>query len=101
MMAFSQTTTRSPGTSCSSVEDAWNEGSGAKFASPFTAAADFVDIRGDHHRGAEPIAAGHDSIFQSIYRGNRMRYTLAKARRLCETSYSSTPPAISTRRPAR
>ena len=64
------------------LENAWNEGSGAKFAAPFTADADFVDIRGDRHRGAEPIAAGHDAVLQSIYRGSHVRYTLAQARSL-------------------
>lgn len=64
------------------LEDAWNEGSGTKFAAPFAADADFVDIRGDHHRGAAEIAAGHDGIFQSIYRGSHVRYTLMQARSL-------------------
>ena len=33
------------------LEDAWNAGDGVAFGAPFTTNADFVDIRGYHHRG--------------------------------------------------
>ncbi|HEU0016340.1 MAG TPA: SgcJ/EcaC family oxidoreductase [Longimicrobium sp.] len=64
------------------MEDAWNAADGAGFAAPFTDDADFVAIRGDHHRTREAIAHGHQGIFDSIYRGSVIRYELAQARAL-------------------
>jgi uncharacterized protein (TIGR02246 family) len=51
------------------LERAWNEAEGRAFGEPFTADADFVDIRGEHH-SREAIAAGHQAIFASVYRGS-------------------------------
>ena len=64
------------------LQSGWNEGDGDRFAGPFSANADFVDIRGEHHRGKDAIAAGHHGIFASIYKGSRVRYELAQARSL-------------------
>lgn len=64
------------------LEEAWNAGDGPAFGRPFTGDADFVDIRGDHHRGREAIAEGHRGIFASIYRGSRIRYAVTHAREL-------------------
>ena len=33
---------------------AWNEGDARAFGEPFAPDADFVDIRGEHHRGRAP-----------------------------------------------
>ena len=41
-------------------------------------------IRGDHHRTREAIAHGHRAIFDTIYRGSKVRYELAQARRLTD-----------------
>jgi uncharacterized protein (TIGR02246 family) len=43
------------------LERAWNEADGQAFGEPFTPDADFVDIRGEHHRGQQAIAAGHQA----------------------------------------
>lgn len=66
------------------LERAWNEADGRAFGEPFTADADFVDIRGEHHRGREPIAAGHQTIFDSIYEGSTTDYELTQARELSD-----------------
>lgn len=64
------------------LERAWNEADGRAFGEPFSSNADFVDIRGEHHRGREAIAAGHQAIFDSIYAGSSTDYELTGAREL-------------------
>ena len=66
------------------LERAWNEADGRAFGEPFTPDADFVDIRGEHHRGQEAIAAGHPAIFDSIYKGSNTDYELIQARELSD-----------------
>jgi uncharacterized protein (TIGR02246 family) len=61
----------------SELESAWNAGDGTGFGAAFTDDAVFVDIRGvRHYGGREVIAAGHQGIFDSIYRGSTVRYDL-------------------------
>ena len=64
------------------LERAWNGADGRAFGEPFAPDADFVDIRGEHHRGREAIAAGHQAIFDSIYEGSTVAYELTDARAL-------------------
>ena len=64
------------------LEDAWNAADGAGFSAAFASDADFVDIRGTLHSGSEAIAAGHQQIFDSIYAGSTVRYTVLQAREL-------------------
>jgi uncharacterized protein (TIGR02246 family) len=66
------------------LEQAWNQADGRAFGEPFTADADFVDIRGEHHRGQEAISAGHQAIFDSIYKGSSANYKLIQARELSD-----------------
>jgi uncharacterized protein (TIGR02246 family) len=66
------------------LERAWNEAGGRAFGEPFTADADFVDIRGEHHRGREAIAGGHQAIFDSVYKGSSTDYELIGARKLSD-----------------
>ena len=66
------------------LERAWNAADGPAFAAPFTDDADFVDIRGDHHRTRDVVARGHQAIMDTIYRGSTIRYELAQARRLAD-----------------
>ena len=63
------------------LEDAWNGGDGAAFGAPFAPEADFVTIRGELHSG-EAIAAGHQHIFETVYRGSTIRYSVLQAREL-------------------
>ena len=65
-----------------SLEAAWNAGDGEAFAAPFAADADFVNIRAEHHRGREAIAAGHAAILRTIYAGSTNHYTVETARLL-------------------
>ena len=63
------------------LQDAWNAADGAAFGAPFALDADFVTIRGELHSGPA-IAAGHQQIFDTIYAGSTVRYTLLDAREL-------------------
>jgi uncharacterized protein (TIGR02246 family) len=65
-----------------SLEAAWNAGDGDAFAGPFTVDSDFVNIRGEHHRGRAAVAAGHVAILRSIYAGSTNHYTIETARLL-------------------
>jgi uncharacterized protein (TIGR02246 family) len=64
------------------LEQAWNAADGPAFAAPFTDDADFVDIRGAHHTGRQAVAAGHQAIFDTVYRGSTNRYSVTHARLL-------------------
>jgi uncharacterized protein (TIGR02246 family) len=57
------------------LERAWNDADGAGFGAAFTPDADFVDIRGSHHRGADAIGHGHQAIFDTIYAGSTLGYS--------------------------
>ena len=62
------------------LEASWNAADGARFGAPFTDDADFVTIRGDHLRGREAIAKGHQGIFNSIYKGSTVSYEVVSVR---------------------
>jgi uncharacterized protein (TIGR02246 family) len=64
------------------LADAWNRGDGTAYGEQFAAGADFVDIRGDHHRGAVAIGHGHQAIFESIYARSTVTYEVDVARSL-------------------
>jgi uncharacterized protein (TIGR02246 family) len=67
------------------LEKAWNAADGVAFARPFGEDADFVNIRGEHHRTREAIAKGHQAIFNSVYKGSVVRMQVAAVRRLAPT----------------
>ena len=64
------------------LERAWNAADGTAFARPFADDADFVNIRGEHFRTREAIAKGHQGIFDTIYKGSRVRYETSALRSL-------------------
>jgi uncharacterized protein (TIGR02246 family) len=64
------------------LEQAWNVADGAAFGAQFADESDFVNVRGEHHRGATAIARGHQGIFDTIYAGSTVRYRLELAREL-------------------
>ena len=66
------------------LQDAWNAADGSAFGRPFGPEADFIDIRGEHHRAAGPeaIGTGHQAIFDSIYAGSTISYSVDAARPL-------------------
>lgn len=67
------------------LEKAWNAADGVAFARPFAEDADFVNIRGEHHRTREAIAKGHEAIFNSVYKGSVVRMQVAAVRTLAPT----------------
>jgi len=62
------------------LEEAWNAADGTRFARPFAADADFVNIRGEHLRSRDVIAKGHQAIFNTIYAGSVVRYQVTGVR---------------------
>jgi uncharacterized protein (TIGR02246 family) len=64
------------------LQDAWKAADGTAFAAPFAPDADFVNVRGEMHIGQPAIAAGHQQIFDTIYAGSTVRYTVRQAREL-------------------
>ena len=65
------------------LQDAWNAGAGAAFGAPFAPDADFVTIRGERHSGPA-IGAGHQGIFDTIYKDSTVKYTVLAARELAD-----------------
>jgi uncharacterized protein (TIGR02246 family) len=60
---------------------AWNRADGAAFGAQFAAETDFVNVRGEHHRGdATAIGHAHQAIFDTIYAGSTVRYRVDVAR---------------------
>lgn len=66
------------------IQEAWNAADGAAFGAAFAADASFVNIRGEAHDGAAAIAAGHQAIFASVYRGSAVNYVVDVAMALGE-----------------
>ncbi|HEX5897139.1 MAG TPA: SgcJ/EcaC family oxidoreductase [Thermoleophilaceae bacterium] len=64
------------------LEQAWNAADGAAFGALFAEESDFVNVRGEHHRGSAQIGRGHQGIFDTIYAGSTVRYRLDLGREL-------------------
>jgi uncharacterized protein (TIGR02246 family) len=63
------------------LEQAWNAADGAAFGAPFADESDFVNVRGEHHRGdGAYIGRAHQGIFDTIYAGSTVRFRLDVAR---------------------
>lgn len=54
------------------LQDAWNRGDVAGYASLFTDDADFVAWNGQYGRGRQAIEDGHRSLFRGPLAGSRM-----------------------------
>ena len=54
------------------LQDAWNRGDAAGYASLFTDDADFVAWNGMHGRGRRAIEDGHRPLFEGPLAGSRM-----------------------------
>jgi uncharacterized protein (TIGR02246 family) len=52
--------------------EAWNRGSSADFAAPFTDTADFIAFEGTHLKGRRAIADFHRQIFAGEVKGTRL-----------------------------
>ena len=64
------------------LEKGWNAADGAGFARPFAEDADFVNIRGEHFRTREAISKGHQTIFDTIYKGSSVHFEVSSVRAL-------------------
>ena len=65
------------------LEQAWNRADGAAFGAAFADETDFVNVRGEHHRGdGAAIGRAHQEIFDSIYAGSSVRYRVDVAREI-------------------
>ena len=62
------------------LQDAWNTADGARYGGAFAEDSDFVTIRGEHFHSAAVIGAGHQGIFDTIYRGSTVKLELESAR---------------------
>ena len=62
------------------MEDGWNTKSGALFAKPFAADADYIVINGTYIKGRETIASGHQRIFDTIYKDTNIKLTVKQIR---------------------
>ena len=65
------------------LEAAWNAADGARYGAEFAEVTDFVNIRGEHiHGGPALIAAGHQGIFDTIYRGSTNELRVDRVREI-------------------
>jgi uncharacterized protein (TIGR02246 family) len=65
------------------MEESWNAADGGAFGALFAHEMDFVNVRGEHHRGdGAYIGRAHQGLFDSIYAGSTVRYQLDMAREL-------------------
>ena len=62
------------------METGWNTKSGADFAKPFAEDADYVVINGMHLKGRAAIAAGHQQIFDTIYKDTKITLAIKQIR---------------------
>jgi len=64
------------------LQDAWNAGDGQLFASDFAPDASYTVWNGNYVEGKEQIAAGHQHIFDTVYKNTRQRLEVAWIRLL-------------------
>ena len=62
------------------METGWNTKSGAAFAKPFAEDADYVVINGNYIKGRSAIEAGHQRIFDTIYKETTLSLTVKQIR---------------------
>jgi uncharacterized protein (TIGR02246 family) len=64
------------------LEEGWNSGSGAKFAEPFSKDADYVVVSGVKIKGHEVIKTAHQQIFDTLYKGTKLKLKIEGVRML-------------------
>jgi len=62
------------------LEAAWNASDSLAWASLFAEDADFIHILGGHFQGSGAIEQGHRTIFDTIYKGSRIKLGVEKVR---------------------
>ncbi len=61
----------------------WNRGDGEAFAVPFTEDADFIILNGTHLKTRQTIAATHQQLFETIFKGSQLEGFIKDIRFLC------------------
>lgn len=64
----------------SRMQDGWNAGDGKAFASSFAPDADYVVINGMFIKGRDAIDAGHQRIFDTIYKNSNIQSAIKSVR---------------------
>lgn len=64
------------------LEAGWNAKSGAQFAKPFAADADYVVINGMYIKGQALIAESHQRIFDTFYKESTLSLSVKQVRML-------------------
>ncbi|MFF0087273.1 SgcJ/EcaC family oxidoreductase [Streptomyces canus] len=64
------------------MAEGWAAGEATAFAADFATDCDFTTVRGDRHHGRTEVAAGHDRLFHSVYRGTTLRAEIHRIRTL-------------------
>lgn len=62
------------------MEAGWNAKSGALYAKPFAADADYVIVNGMHLRGREAIEKSHQHIFDTFYKHSTLSIAVKQVR---------------------
>ncbi len=62
------------------LEGAWNAADSVGWASLFAEDADFIHILGVHYTGRTAVETGHRMIWDTIYKGSTVKYTVEKIR---------------------
>lgn len=62
------------------LESAWNRADSAAWAAMFAEDADFIHILGVHFTGRPAVEAGHRAIWDTIYKGSTVQYSIEKIR---------------------
>jgi len=58
------------------LETTWNAGDSHGFAAQFAEDADFINVIGTHHHGRADIDAGRRQVFDTIYKGIKVKYSV-------------------------
>jgi len=69
----------------SRMQEGWNTGSGKEFAASFDEDADYVVVNGMRIKGRTEIDAGHQRIFDTVYKNSRQSSTVQTVRFLSDT----------------
>ncbi|HKS39275.1 MAG TPA: SgcJ/EcaC family oxidoreductase [Blastocatellia bacterium] len=67
------------------MQEGWNTGSGKEFAAVFDEDADYVIVNGMRVKGRKEIDAGHQHIFDTVYKNSRQSSTVHTVRFLSDT----------------
>lgn len=62
------------------LEAAWNSADSVAWAAFFADDVDFIHILGVHYTGRAAVETGHRMIWDTIYKGSTVKYTIEKIR---------------------